>query len=424
MIGSKAEGQHDVLRVLLVGEADDRRQEVKSALLSLGDPFLEIIEATSSLSAATNNGEPADVTMVVFDGGNEEGSLNYLQSQAEDGDSPRPVLFALVQERSPALMRRILHAGADELLFLPLDNGDVTRALLKISETKRKAEREPGGVVVSLTSTVGGVGVTSLTANLALALRYTLSKRVALAALDLQTGGLAVFLNLEPERTIMQLCEGDRKLDSIKLESALTKHSSGVYLLAAPKRIEDSELVSDKTIGAALELLRQLFDFVVVDCGGYVDENAVAAWERSDFLFYLLNQSISAARCAEHFLDLFGGLGISSVEPNFILNGYQPHAIGEQQIIQTLGRPIYAKIPWDEKMLERVQLRAQDLWQVGPRSALARAVEDLARRLTSGGEAPAEQGGLVSRIKSVFGGRSGAISQVLGGHETVPPLAR
>jgi pilus assembly protein CpaE len=407
VLGSKAEGQRGALRVLLVGEAEDRRQEVKTALLSLGDPLLEIIEAAPGVGTTNNGGQSADVTMVLFDGGNEEESLKYLQSQAEDGDSPRPVLFALVQERSPALMRRILRAGADELLFVPLDTGDVTRALLKLSETRRKAARPTGGMVVSLASTVGGVGVTSLTGNLALALRYALSKRVAVVDLDLQTGGLAVFLNLEPERTIMQLCEGDRKLDSIQLESALTKHSSGVYLLAAPKRIEDSELVSDKTIGAALELLRQLFDFVVVDCGGYVDENAVAAWERSDFLFYLLNQSISAARCAWRFLDLFGRLGISTVEPNFVLGHYQPHhAINEQQIVHTLGRPIYAKIPRDEKMLERVQLRAQDLWQVGPGSPLARAVEDLARRLASGGESPAEQGGLVSRIKSAFGGRN------------------
>jgi pilus assembly protein CpaE len=407
VLGSKTERQRGALRILLVGEAEDRRQEVKTALSSLGDPLLEIIEATPGVSSATNGGQPADVTMVLFNGGNEEESLNYLQSQAEDGDSPRPVLFALVQERSPALMRRILRAGADELLFLPLDAGDVTRALLKISETRRKAERETGGILVSLASTVGGVGVTSLSANLALALRYTLSKRVALVDLDLQTGGLAVFLNLEPERTIMQLCEGDRKLDSIQLESVLTKHPSGIYLLAAPKRIEDSELVSDKTIGAALDLLRQLFDFVVVDCGGYVDENAVAAWERSDFLFYLLNQSISAARCAWRFLDLFGRLGISSVEPNFVLGGFQPHhSITEQQITHTLGRPIYAKIPRDEKMLERVQLRAQDLWQVGPGSPLTRSIEDLARRLVSGGEAPAEQGGLVSRIKSAFGGRN------------------
>jgi pilus assembly protein CpaE len=379
---------------------------VKLALAALGDPPLEIIETAPGMNRPTNGGPPPDVTMVLFNGGNEEASLAYLQSQAED--EPRPVLFALVQERSPVLMRRILRAGADELLFLPLDAGDATRALLKISETRRKAERQTGGIIVSMVSTVGGVGVTSLTANLALALRYTLNKRVAVVDLDLQTGGLAVFLNLEPERTIMQLCENERKLDSIQLESALTKHSSGIYLLAAPKRIEDSELVSDKTIGAVLDLVRQLFDFVVVDCGGYIDENAVAAWERSDHLFYLLDQSIAAARCAWRFVDLFGRLGLSGVEPSFILGRYQPHhPISEEQITHTLGRPIYAKIPRDEKVLERVQLRAQDLWQVGPGSPLARAVEDLARRLATGGEASVEQsGGIVSRLLTVFGQRN------------------
>ena len=406
VLEKRTEGRHGALRVLLVGEAEDRRQEVKVALAALGDPPLEIIETVPGATRATNGGPPPDVTMVLFNGGNEEASLAYLQSQAED--EPRPVLFALVQERSPVLMRRILRAGADELLFLPLDAGDATRALLKISETRRKAERQAGGIIVSMVSTVGGVGVTSLTANLALALRYTLNKRVAVVDLDLQTGGLAVFLNLEPERTIMQLCESERKLDSIQLESALTKHSSGIYLLAAPKRIEDSELVSDKTIGAVLDLMRQLFDFVVVDCGGYIDENAVAAWERSDHLFYLLDQSIAAARCAWRFVDLFGRLGLSGVEPSFILGRYQAHhPISEEQITHTLGRPIYAKIPRDEKVLERVQLRAQDLWQVGPGSLLARAVEDLARPLATGGEASVEQGGgIVSRLLTVFGQRN------------------
>jgi pilus assembly protein CpaE len=403
VLSDKTEARRDALRVLLVGDAEDRRLEVKTGLAALGDPPLEIIEAAPGVSNPSNGGPPPDVTMVLFNGGNEEASLNYLQSQSEG--SLRPVLFALVQERSPVLMRRILRAGADELLFLPLDAGDATRALLKISETRRKAERQTGGIIVSLVSTVGGVGVTSLAANLALALHYTLNKRAAVVDLDLQTGGLAVFLNLEPERTIMQLCETERKLDSIQMESALTKHPSGIWLLAAPKRIEDSELVAEKTIGAVLDLMRQLFDFVIVDCGGYIDENAVAAWERSDFLFYVLDQSIAAARCAWRFLDLFGRLGLNGVEPSFILGRYQPHhPISEEQITHTLGRPIYAKIPRDEKVLERVQLRAQDLWQVGPGSPLARAVEELARRLTTGGETAAEAGGgLVSRLFSAFG---------------------
>jgi pilus assembly protein CpaE len=405
VLGTKTEGRRGALRVLLVGEAEDRRAEVKTALDALGDPPLEIIEAVPGASSPTNGGPPPDVTMVLFNGGNEEASLNYLQQESDA--SPRPILFALVHERSPVLMRRILRAGADELLFLPMDAGDATRALLKISETRRRAERQAGGVIIALVSTVGGVGVTSLTANLGLALRYTLNKRVAVVDLDLQTGGLAVFLNLEPERTIMQLCESERKLDSIQLEAALTKHPSGIYLLAAPKRIEDSELVSDKNIGPVLELMRQLFDYIIVDCGGYIDENTVAVWERSDQVFYLLDQSIAAARCAWRFLDLFGRLGLSGVEPSFILSRYQPHhPISEEQITHTLGRSIYAKVPRDEKLLERIQLRAQDLWQVGPGSPLARSIEELAKRLAAGEVVVESSGGLVSRLLSALGGRA------------------
>lgn len=406
MLGRKTDGRKGALRVLLVGEDEERRAEIKTALDALGgDPPLEIVAASPTAGHENGNGAmPPDVTMVVFNG-NEQTSLDYLQKQAER--SPRPALFALVRERSPGLMRQILRAGADELLFLPLDPGDATRALLKVSESQRREEREQGGVICSVVSTVGGVGVTSLAANLALALRYALSQRVALVDLDLQSGGLAVALNIEPERTIMALTEQDKKLDSIQLESALSKHSSGVYLLAAPKRIEDSELVSDVTLGAALDLMKRLFDFVVVDCGGYINENVVAVWERSDHLFYVLDQSIGAARCCWRFIELFGRLGLNGVQPHFVLSRYIPHhPISEEQITNTLGRQVYAKIPRDEKALERVQLRAQDLWQCAPGSPLARAYEDLARHLAAPDDASAEERGLVSRLFGRFGARS------------------
>ena len=102
-------------------------------MTDLGDPPIELFEAGLGDPSPTNGGPPPDVVIVLFDGGNEERALAYLERQTEW--TQRPVLFALVPERSPVLMRRILRAGADELLFMPLDAGDATRALLKISET-------------------------------------------------------------------------------------------------------------------------------------------------------------------------------------------------------------------------------------------------------------------------------------------------
>jgi pilus assembly protein CpaE len=388
----------------LVGQGDEHRTEVRDALAALGDPVLNIEEIEPDPDAAFD--AAFDVTMVVFNG-NDELSLSYLNTRA--GQEPRPPIFALLQDRSPELMKRVLRAGADELLFLPLDPGDATRALFKISESRRREEvHVGGGTIVSLVSLIGGTGVTSLAANLALALRYAFDKRVAVVDLDLQTGGMSVFLNLEPERTIMALAEGTRKLDSIQLESALSKHSSGIYLLAAPKRIEDSELVSDATVGATLDLMRQLFDFVIVDCGTHIDANTVASWERSGHLFYVLDQSIGAARCAWRFVDLVGRLGLPGAEPNFILSRFVPgHPISEDQLSHTLAKPIYMRIPRDEKVLERVQLSAQDLWQVAPNSPLAKSVEDLARRLEVGQETIDDSpNSLVSRLLNVIGARS------------------
>lgn len=403
-LGRKSEGRLGALRVVLVGEDDEQRAEIRIALAALGDPPLEIIELAPSSNGGGHEG--ADVAMVLFNG-DDEASLSYLQTQTAEVE--RPTVFALLRDRTPDLMKRVLRAGADELLFLPLDAGDATRALLKISESRRREQRVAGGQICSLVSLVGGTGVTSLAANLGLALRYAFDKRVAVVDLDLQTSGLAVFLNLEPERTIMALAESNKKLDSIQLESALSKHASGIYLLAAPKRIEDSELVSDATIGAMLELMRQLFDYVIVDCGTHIDANTVAAWERSQHLFYVLDQSIGAARCAWRFVDLCGRLGLGGIEPNFILSRFiTNHPISEDQLTHTLAKPIYAKIPRDEKVLERVQLSAQDLWQVAPSSALAKSVEELARRLEVPNESAETEsaGSLVSKLLLAIGARA------------------
>ena len=389
------------MKVMLVGDAGEQRTQLKSVLAALVEPELEIIEGETATAAnlSENFAAPPDATLVMVNG-NQEAALSFLQSQSLH--SPRPSLFAVLTARSAGLMKRALRSGADEILFMPLDPGEATRALLKVSEARWRIERREGGVIISVTSLIGGVGVTSLAADLALALN-SLHQRVAMVDLDLQTGGLGIFLNLDPEVTIMPLVRLDRKLDSIQLESALTKHPSGIYLLAAPKRIEEGELVSDLTVGTVLDLIRQLFDYVVVDCGDHVDENGVAAWERSEHLFYVLNQTIAAARSAWRFIDLFERLDLTTLEPRFILNHYNPsHPLTVKAIESTLAKPIYAKIPADDRTFESIEMKAQDLFQLAPSSPVARAMLDLAALVMPRTEPAPLQETFISRLKSAF----------------------
>lgn len=403
-LGDKLESKSPVLRIHLLGGSDRVRQDTKEVLAEVKDPLLDVVDVNSVQLSETS--EQPDVTMVILDDEGDARSLALLQSQSTR--EVRPALFALVSGRSRDLMKRALHAGADELLFLPMDMGDAVRALLKVSENKRRNERVTGGSIYAVTSLSGGAGVSTTSVNLALAMRYSLDRRVGLVDLDLQNAGLNVLLHVEPEHTVSKLAETNIKLDSLRLEGVLTKHPSGVYLLAAPKRIEDSEAVTDVTIGAVADLMRQLFDVVIVDCGRHIDERTVAVWERADELLYVLDQSLTSAHCASRFSSLFERLDITGLEPRFILNKFDSQSpITEERIAETVGSSIYAKIPKSTQVLEKVELRAQDLWQVARGCQLARSTEDLARRLSARPELVTDgSNGFVARLLSAIGARA------------------
>jgi pilus assembly protein CpaE len=383
---SKDGASGNSLSLLLVGCEEARIEQARGVLREVSEPLLEVVVARPAEAARL--GAEADVEMILFDADEQE-ALDYLQKEAER--TPRPALFALLSEQSQALMRQALRAGADEVLFVPLAQRDLLRPLLKISETLRRSARRMGGKVFSVASLGGGVGVTTLCANLGLALQGAGGVRLALMDLDLQEGGLGNLLGVEPDRGILALARLNRKPDSISLEAALTRHASGLYVLVAPARIEDSEEVSHVAVGCLIDLMRQVFDYLVIDCGGHVDENTVAAWEHSQEVLYVLDQSIAATHRAARFLELFERLGVGEFEPRLVINRYQPgHPVAEAQIAATLKCPIYARIPRDERVMEKSVATGRLPAQVAPNSALVRACEELARRLGAGDEIMAE----------------------------------
>lgn len=363
------------LTVELIGEPPQREQ-VRTALLAIKDPQLTVIESATGLDSTDDNAA-VDVTIVAVD--ENAALLSGLRARPQRRDVP---LLVLLRERSVSAMRRALREGADELLFMPLDPGYLTRTLINISEAGRRATKRRRGIICSLVSVTGGVGVTTLAANLGLALKYKLKKEVAFVDLHLQAAGLGVLLDLSSAHTIITLGQTRRELDSAVLSSVLTKHRSDVYLLAAPNGIEESELVTEETIVAVLELMSQLFDFIVVDCGSYIDAKTLAVWERSDYLFYVLDQSIMAARSAGRFIDLLARFDRPDIEPLFLLNKYaSDYKIGERQLADALKKPIFAKLPRDTDALDRVQLTGSDLWDIAPQSAFAQAIVNLVYKL-------------------------------------------
>jgi pilus assembly protein CpaE len=387
------------LLVHLVAETEAERVQVRRVIETLPEPRLEMVEV--ALGGAQSGGVP-EVALVVI-GANPALALAYLQRWSER--PKRPLLVGLQRDGDAALMRQILHAGADELLPLPLEANEAALLFFKLKERQQNsAASGQSGKIYSVAGLAGGVGMSTISANLALAMRYELGRRVAIVDLDLQNGGIALKLHLNPTETIVALLECYRRLDSIKLEAALTKHPSGIYVMAAPKQIEDADLVPDAAVTAVLELMRQLFDAVIVDCGRRINENAVAAWEQSAEVLYVIDQSPWAAWRMPRFSEMFAGLGFRNVSPRLVVNRFDPSAgAGIAELARAAGTPVFAVVPRDTRTTERLQLHPEDLWQCAASSRLARAFEKLAHDVEAPGQATVRTPGLVARLMSSIG---------------------
>ncbi|MET9897541.1 AAA family ATPase [Streptomyces sp. NPDC006446] len=185
-------------------------------------------------------------------------------------------------------MRRHLHSGAPELYA------------------------GPGGTVVTVTGAKGGVGATVTAVQLALAARAS-GRSVALVDLDLQSGDVASYLDVQFRRSVADLA-AISDINPRVLQDAVYTHDSGIALLLAPAEGERGEEVTDRVARQVLGALRSRHDVVVVDCGSQMNSATAAAVEMADQALLLVTPDVIAVRAAKRMVRMWDRLQIRKAE--------------------------------------------------------------------------------------------------------------
>ena len=149
--------------------------------------------------------------------------------------APAAQVLALAPEENPETIIKALRAGADEFLPLPLDGNGLLKVCIKVSaiRSSNKHNGRPRGEVWVAHGVKGGVGVTTLVANLGVALSGA-GRGTAVVDLDVHSGDLALFLNVTPGYSLRDIATNYKRLDSVFLQGTMVRHRSGLELLAAP----------------------------------------------------------------------------------------------------------------------------------------------------------------------------------------------
>ena len=178
----------------------------------------------------------------------------------------------------------LIRAGASGYLRRPFSDNEVTQvcanALRKLP-AKSPEPAAPGRQiepcrVIALFAPKGGTGVSTLATNLAVHIRQVTSKKTLLVDLATELGTASVLMGVEPRYSYLDVTESLHRMDERLLHSFLEEHASGTRILASPGAPSGARQLPPEHVEAAFRLLRRHFEYVVVDIGRSVMDDAVA----------------------------------------------------------------------------------------------------------------------------------------------------
>ena len=142
---------------------------------------------------------------------------------------PNTHLIMTTADSSSPVILRALRTGAEEFFSQPFNWPEVMQSFERLREkvTLYVATHRQQGHLLTVFSAKGGVGTTTVTTNLGVALTTTQQKTVCLVDLVLQFGGLTSFLNLDASYTILDFVKNLQRADQLFIEGSLAKHASG-----------------------------------------------------------------------------------------------------------------------------------------------------------------------------------------------------
>ncbi|MEU6801737.1 AAA family ATPase [Streptomyces neyagawaensis] len=280
----------------------------------------------------------------------------------------------------------------------------------------------PGGTVVTVSGAKGGVGATVTAVQLALAAQAS-GRTVALLDLDLQSGDVASYLDVQFRRSVADLA-GITDINPRVLQEAVFAHDTGLSLLLAPAEGERGEEVTDRVARHVLASLRSRHDVVIVDCGSQMTAATAAAVEMADQALLLVTPDVVAIRAAKRMVRLWDRLQIRKAEETLtVVNRHSRGTEIQPSLVEKVTGTKVARnaVPAAFKDLQSV-VDAGRLQDLDARSSVKQALWSLAGELelvtpqeTGGGgrrrKPSSDRGALVLRRK---GGDRGSIVEFAG----------
>ena len=298
-------------------------------------------------------------------------------------------IFLTSSIRTPEILLNALRCGAKEFFHQPIDQKEVINAFTQILEhqshsTATDSNSRPSGKIITVMGSKGGLGTTTVALNLATSLAALASeKKVALIDMNRMFGDIPLFLDLKSDFNWEELANNVNRLDSVFLEKALIRHSSGIFVAPPPVKLESAIGMEPDIIQKLLQSMRSSFDYIVIDTGVQINDTCFKIFSISDeilMISILTMQSLVNVRRIHNTL-----MSYARIEPekiNVIVNRFEKkNYVTTEEAEKIIGKKVYFYIPNDYSNTIKAINEGKPISAVAPKSKVQKQFFELASQL-------------------------------------------
>jgi len=275
-------------------------------------------------------------------------------------------------------------AGADDYMVKPFQSAELDariQALLRrASATQERGALKTKSKVIAIFSLRGGVGVSTLANNLALALQQIWNQPTTLVDLALTCGQSALMFNLPLRNTWADLASIPlSELDEAPINQALLLHTSGLRVLASPPTPAQGETVKSEYVTKTLQILKEQNHYMVLDLPHDFSDTTLAGMDLADQIVGVMAPEIASVYAMTRTLETYSNLGYESDNVELVLNWiFERRGLARKDIESALGRRVNLIIPYaSEPLIKAINVGIPTVMDA-PESPLGALFEDLA----------------------------------------------